>query len=269
VRLFFSSFASKSAMYTTMQAATTPRIHSLRYQMALQLNNNGAFLAAAGNVDEAIATFSQALILSRLVMVDDESSSNELPVLSFDDCMHDDPTRCFLRGPLQEQQSNGSSNQRQDGFIFNQLLCTDDSTAGYKPTNASFQSAATLSTAITFNLALTYHLSVSTETTEQEQRKRLDKAKHLYVIAWKVLGEVEQSSVRFTAAIVNNLGQVLKAMGEDQSATHCFQHLLSIVMYTVEAHSQDAYQYYQLPELEKYLKITSYLVLLVKAAAAA
>jgi tetratricopeptide (TPR) repeat protein len=269
-----------------MQATTTPRIHSLRYQMALQLNNNGAFLAAAGNADEAIATFSQALILSRLVMIDDDgmilddpvdqsnessSGSSHLPVLSFDDCMHDDPI-CFLRGPLQELQSNiektSSSNQRQGGFIFNQLLCTDDSTAGYKPTNASFQSAATLSTAITFNLALTYHISVSTETTEQEQRKRLDKSQQLYVIAWKVLGEVEQSSVRFTAAIINNLGQVRKAMGEDQSATHCFQHLLRIVMYTVESYSQDANQC-RLPELEKYLKTTSYLVLLEKAAAAA
>jgi hypothetical protein len=97
--------------------------------------------------------------------------------------------------------------------------------------------------------------------------RRLSKSKES---GWtKLLGEVEQSSVRFTAAMINNLGQVRKTMGKDQSATHCFQHLLRIVMYTVEAYSQDAYQYYQLPELEKYLNLTSYLVLLENAAAAA
>ena len=69
---------------------------------------------------------------------------------------------------------------------------------------------------------------------DREQEARLKRALRLYEFAYHVQTK-EQISLNNmqTMALVNNIGHIHRVLKNEEEASQCFQHLLSVIMYVV------------------------------------
>ena len=110
------------------------------------------------------------------------------------------------------------------------------------------QPEITISTAIIFNLALAHHLQVShghfsspvasmglsEECKRAHQLRLLARASQLYDLAYQLQAEqTSGSQMLFLMAVLNNRGLIASLQKDDLCARSCFDHLLSVIMYTV------------------------------------
>jgi tetratricopeptide (TPR) repeat protein len=214
-----------------------------QYQLATQLNSQGATLLENGQYEEAQFAFTKALKIFQQMMnerhnndvVDQHYQPAKQATSSLDQCMKQ------ILLPVERPTADIPSS---DGeyFIY-------DSPLGINacPPNGTWQDISTTDSAIViFNLALSLHLgSVKSNGTQQlsspsetldEQSKQLEMAKSLYELAYRLQGQIDetQCNFRFIFAVTNNLGHVLKSLQKPQRAIQCYEHLLSMLMYVVD-----------------------------------
>lgn len=92
-----------------------------------------------------------------------------------------------------------------------------------------------LSYVILYNLALSYHLRGMDEEVHHLRVAYLEKAMALYEHSHVILSNHHQHiSLLHTMAITSNLGHIHQSVGDQERASRCFKHLLSIILYTVD-----------------------------------
>ena len=91
----------------------------------------------------------------------------------------------------------------------------------------------TLLLIVLFNLAICNHRKAIES---GKEGKRLRKALKLYELAYAIqMQEAIDMTLTATMIIMSNVGHIHKVLGNDDDATQCFQHLLSTLMFLVEA----------------------------------
>ncbi len=101
---------------------------------------------------------------------------------------------------------------------------------------STYQAGAMVSSMILFNVALAHHLSALATSEKKHQSKKLRKATTLYEMAYDLQGRNAQleNNVMFTMAAMNNLGVIYQQLENRETASKCFQCLLSTVMFLVD-----------------------------------
>jgi hypothetical protein len=101
---------------------------------------------------------------------------------------------------------------------------------------STYEASVIVSSMIIFNVALAHHLSVLATSDKKRQSKKLHKATTLYEMAYDLQGRNKQveNNVMFTMAAMNNLGVICLQMEDRETASKCFQCLLSTVMFLVD-----------------------------------
>lgn len=95
----------------------------------------------------------------------------------------------------------------------------------------------TLSLIATFNLAICHH---RTAIMNNMDRISLRKALQLYELAYAIqMQEGIDMTLTPTMIIMSNVGHIHKILGNEDNALQCFQHLLSTLMFLVEAGERD------------------------------
>jgi tetratricopeptide (TPR) repeat protein len=136
-------------------------------------------------------------------------------------------------------------------------LSTDSS---LDSTESSLESKTCLSVILLFNLALCHHLSAM----KSFSKILLRKAAVLYALALDLASEMDMDTLFFSMATINNLGHIHDVLGDAETATECFTHLLSILIF--QMHHDRAFQ---VSGLDGFFRNTSYLILLDHTADAA
>lgn len=141
---------------------------------------------------------------------------------------------------------------------------------------------AELSVAVLFNLALCYQLQAFS--TYEQMSGPIDETLHsnlirsvsLYELAYGIqMQEDIELSVESTMAIINNLGQLHRFLGNEEKATKCFAHLLSTLLfvqsadYNVDDYSPGRSTAGSTAATEGFVQSVSYLILKKQVAAAA
>jgi tetratricopeptide (TPR) repeat protein len=209
----------------------------------IELNNKGVELVEAGKVEAALQMFNAALRSSRSLL-----DSMAPALLS---------SNGNFRGEFSGAQRCSFTGTKQGLFSVPCHLywCDDDQAAatfvcsnicripeqGFTDQCVAFYSIICL-----FNLAVTSHLRALLSTDGATTTNKgglqaggyslLTATKRLYELTHQLLMRNEGSiSVMFNLAIVNNLGQVYKRMGETKKSRQCFEHLLSTLMFVKES----------------------------------
>jgi hypothetical protein len=88
-----------------------------------------------------------------------------------------------------------------------------------------------------FNLAVCHHRSAMINNMD---RISLRKALQLYELAYAIqIQEGIDTTLTPTMIIMSNVGHIHKTLGNNKSADRCFQHLLSTLMFLIEAGEKD------------------------------
>ena len=89
-----------------------------------------------------------------------------------------------------------------------------------------------LSIVVLYNLGLSFHLSAM----ETNSLDKVLRAKMLYEMAFEMhMEEGCDVTLLYTLALMNNLGLIYHVLGECQRSQHCFQSMLSTMMFLLEA----------------------------------
>jgi tetratricopeptide (TPR) repeat protein len=234
-------------------------MYTEKYQLATQLNSQGATLTENGRYQEAESVLTKALKTFQQMMNERDNNDvveqhYEQAVLSLDQCM-----KQIVQPPPPDE----------GGFVYDcPLRIVNDKLSKRCPAAAWQQTTTKDSAIIIFNLALSLHLgAVKMLSSPQKRLKQLEKARNLYELAFQLEGEIEQANFRFMFAVMNNLGHVLKCLQKKKRAAKCFEQLLSILMYVVDRSAAGSSS--EVGEIDGYLRNTSHLVLVKSTAAAA
>lgn len=186
--------------------------------LATKSINLGVDLFELGLLDEAVLAFADAMALTKhAIHWDDESEHDDFYDL-------DGPFQPqFGRNELMAQHNNGL-------FIFLnpiKIPCLLPRTKLRK----------TLSLISIFNLAICNHQCAILRNLDRDQ---LRKALHLYELAYAIqMQEGIDMTLTPTMIIMSNVGHIHKLLGNEDNAMQCFQHLLSTLMFLVEAGERD------------------------------
>lgn len=181
--------------------------------LATQYINLGVSHFECGQVDEAVDAFAAALATSKqLLRYDEDEAENML--------LDDGPFQpLFGKSDLVVAGPAGLS------IFLNPIKLPDKlpSTKVYK----------TLSLITMFNLAICHHRNAIQN---NMNRAYLRKALQLYELAYsiQVQGGIDMTLTP-TMIIMSNVGHIHKCLGNTDNALQCFQHLLSTLMFLVEA----------------------------------
>jgi tetratricopeptide (TPR) repeat protein len=251
------SFKAKTFLHRFYKTKIKYTMHTEKYQLATQLNSQGATLTENGQYQEAESVLTKALkIFQQMMNERDDDVLEQHPepaVLSLDQCM-----KQIVQPPPPDE----------GVFVYDSpLRIVNDKLSKCCPAAAWQQTTTKDSAIIIFNLALSLHLgAVKMLSSPQKRFKQLEKARNLYELAFQLEGEIEQANFRFMFAVTNNLGHVLKCLQKPQRAIKCFEHLLSMLMYVVDCSGGSSSE---VGEIDGYLRNTSHLVLVKSTAAAA
>jgi tetratricopeptide (TPR) repeat protein len=190
---------------------------------AKSLNNEGIHYINKGNYEEAMKVISRGLnLVEKVLSVQDIPTKTDSYSMGLD---MDEPETLlceFLQ--LDPEYPSAALTEAIKGnkpFIFSSPI--------YVPSvvnqAVTLKYLATLSFILLYNLALAYHLSAIDG---QLCLKKLEKALSLYELAYAI--QTTELSILQTMAIVNNLGHIHTALGNQEQSQLCFKHLLSTVM---------------------------------------
>ena len=187
--------------------------------IAAHLINIGVAYYEDGQYEEAIVAFTEALTSSKKVLLFENAN----------DCSD---TIESLASPFQpyfgksEKILSGAS----DLFIFLNPI----KVLNKLPTTKRYK---TLSLITMFNLAICHHRSAIKNSMD---KTALRKALQLYELAYAIqMQEGIDMTLTPTMIIMSNVGHIHKILGNDENANQCFQHLLSTLMFLVEAGEKD------------------------------
>ena len=188
--------------------------------MASRYINLGVEYYEKGRIQEAIVAFADALSMSKHIVEYDNDPKR-------DDASLYDPS-----GPFQPQFGKcekfiAASNEIS---IFLNPIKVPTKLPGTKL-------CKTLSLIIMFNLAICNHRNAIVKNMD---RIVLRKALQLYELAYAIqMHEGIDMTLTPTMIIMSNVGHIHKILGNDDNAMQCFQHLLSTLMFLVEAGERD------------------------------
>jgi tetratricopeptide (TPR) repeat protein len=206
-----------------------------------RFNNEGVSLIESGRFDEAIIEFSKGLTLVKQILAlqgddqADEAASDSMDT-SAEPSSHS-PSYHFHK--MQEPKAITECEGQEEvvgnaPFIFRAPICIQS----HPFDHMSFKYYVESSFMLLYNLALTHHLSALSGNNSQ---KRLRKALSLYELAYTIqMTEDIQLTVLQTMAIINNLGQIHTALGDEEKSRQCFQHLLSSIMFLNDCGDRDS-----------------------------
>jgi tetratricopeptide (TPR) repeat protein len=193
---------------------------TVQHKNAIQQSNAGASLIAAGEYNTAIEELLFALKAYKQGVVMSEADKIPEPVeTSLDQCM---------------AQSLAVSGHRKA------CLVDDNDQYMYKQAihipldiESTSQSSAMIPSLILFNSALAHHLSAMAS--GNRQSPKLLRAAKLYELAFILQRDAQlDNNVLFTLAALNNLGVVHHQLENKETATKCFQQVLSTIMLLVD-----------------------------------
>jgi tetratricopeptide (TPR) repeat protein len=186
--------------------------------LATRSINLGVELYELGHLQEAVVAFADAMALAKhVVQWDDESENDDL----YD-----------VNGPFQPQFGRNElmAPHSNDLFIFLNPI----KICGSLPIT---KLRKTLSLISMFNLAICHHQCAILRNMDRDQ---LRKALHLYELAYAIqMQEGIDMTLTPTMIIMSNVGHIHKILGNEDNAMQCFQHLLSTLMFLVEAGERD------------------------------
>lgn len=192
----------------------TPEILAARYI------NLGVAYYEKGQVQEAVVAFADALSMSKHVIEYDNDPKRD------NDDIYD------LAGPFEPEfgKSEKILSTANDISIFLNPIKVPGKLPGAKISK-------TLSLITLFNLAICNHRNAIQNNMD---RALLRKALQLYELAYAIqMQEGIDMTLTPTMIIMSNVGHIHTIMGHDDNAMQCFQHLLSTLMFLVEAGERD------------------------------
>jgi tetratricopeptide (TPR) repeat protein len=185
------------------------------------LNNEGIHYINKGNYEEAMKVISRGLnLLKKVLSVQDIPAKTDSYSMgmSMDETL---PCEFLQLDPEYPSAALTEAIKGNKPFIFSSPI--------YVPSvvnqAVTLKYLATLSFILLYNLALAYHLSAIDG---QLCLKKLEKALSLYDLAYAI--QKTELSILQIMAIVNNLGHIHTALGNQEQSQLCFKHLLSTVM---------------------------------------
>ena len=204
--------------------------------LATKFINEGVEYYEHARLEDAISAFADALTISKHIVND----------MCRDDCgssSSQSSSCCFdPNGPFQPQ--FGKCEKVMPGAHDLFLFLNPIKVPTRLPTR---KLSKTLSLITMFNLAICYHRSAIEmfQTTNQKsngsmERSYLRKALQLYELAYAIqMQEAIDMTLTPTMIIMSNVGHIHKILGNESNAMQCFQHLLSTLMFLVEAGERD------------------------------
>lgn len=183
--------------------------------------NLGVSFFEKGHVDKAALAFSDALSMSKHV------ADSHDDIMSDDNDSSDDQS-----GPFEPQ----------FGKCEKIMPTANDISIFLNPIKIPMKLPkrklrSTLSLIAVFNLAICNHKDAILR---QMDRIKLRKALQLYELAYAIqMQEGIDMTLTPTMIIMSNVGHIHKILGNNDNAMQCFQHLLSTLMFLVEAGERD------------------------------
>ena len=195
--------------------------------IASQYINSGVSHFECGNIEHAVAAFAEALSTSRRLLPTEQDSHDAAENIILDGPETDE-------GPFQPQfgRSEMVKSAATDICIFlNPIKIPDGLSLPSKKVHK------TLSLITMFNLAICHHRNAIENNMD---KMYLRKALQLYELAYsiQVQGGIDMTLTP-TMIIMSNVGHIHKILGNDDNAKQCFQHLLSTLMFLIEAGERD------------------------------
>jgi tetratricopeptide (TPR) repeat protein len=211
--------------------------------LLIDLNNEGVRFLANGKFEKAAAVLCAALLQAKDLVYQEEKEKEETQGIQVQSKpIKHHPSPCpssypsskivevnidachpYINGGLQAETYSRGRN----GFIFrNAYKLRKESCA------KCHKSGIPSSFACMFNLALTHHLWALEESSNQEAF--LIRAVRLYELAYGMImqdGVDLNGNEMISLAIVNNLAIAHDTLKNEQKATRCFEHLLSLLMF--------------------------------------
>lgn len=238
----------------------------------VKLNNRGAFQIETRQYGNAVLTLTEAIMLSKQVIArcSIESYSRDAPSTQntegcyFSQCMQSPYGYAdkALPPPLVSHRSASfwdqpSTDKNDDDEEMDEFVYQDPIRIPKEAIRNSYQFNTAMSIMLIFNLALAHQLYAFEDETFS-RHMMLEKSAKLYECAYSLLLQQNfESNLLFVLATVNNLGQVHRSLDQSgESATKCFEHLLSILMFLVDSDQGE-----KTPYFEGFLRSTSHLVL--------
>jgi hypothetical protein len=231
----------------------TTMVHYAQHCKAIHLINHGASCLQVGDFSTAIDSLSTALRAATMVF---HSSSS---------CCEDDLQKFSLdsfvvtNAALHEE--IGSDDE---DYIYNRPIVIPPIPAIIH--SESPASKVAVISIMIFNLALAHHLHGNADPDPCSSVLRFAKAAKLYELGFEVQGTQDDGSNFYSMAVLNNLGQVFRAVNEEEKASRCFSHLLSTLMFLMEIHGGNDHS---VACVDGFSRTTSHLVLKEKEATAA
>jgi tetratricopeptide (TPR) repeat protein len=188
--------------------------------LAARYINLGVAYYEKGRIQEAVVAFADALSMSKHVVEYDNDPKRENDDIYDLDC------------PFQPEfgKSEKIMSTPNDLSIFLNPIRVPGMLPGSKV-------CKTLSLIAMFNLAICNHRNAIVNNMD---RRMLRKALQLYELAYAIqMQEGIDMTLTPTMIIMSNVGNIHKIMGNDDNAMQCFQHLLSTLMFLVEAGERD------------------------------
>jgi tetratricopeptide (TPR) repeat protein len=206
-----------STVFLHFKKTKDTMMHESPDLLASKFINKGVEFYENGCLEDAIGAFADALAISKHIMrINEEMSAS----------MYDP------NGPFQPQFGKCEKVMPPTNGLF--LFLNPIKLPTRLPTN---KLSKTLSLITMFNLAICYHRSAIVNNMD---RPYLRKALQLYELAYAVqMQEAIDMTLTPTMIIMSNVGHIHKILGNENNAMQCFQHLLSTLMFLVEAGEKD------------------------------
>jgi tetratricopeptide (TPR) repeat protein len=201
-------------------------ISTSQQKNAIQQNNAAASLVAAGEYNTAIQEFSFALKTYRQVMIEADDEIPQPVKTNLNQCM----VQSGLALAECRKEACRVIDNDQKYYMYQQAIRIP------LDIDSTYQASVTVSSVIIFNVALAHHLSALATSDKKHQSKKLCKATTLYEMAYDLQGRNAQleNNVMFTMAAMNNLGVIYLQLEDRETASKCFQCLLSTIMFLVD-----------------------------------
>lgn len=207
--------------------------------IAIQINNEGVELLKKSQYGPAISSFSIALAKVKEMLVTDEdetqaSTQDESASIRESSTSHSPGSTSSSDCTLSRTKSISSSEKMIALDPNHRSIFCHPITLSEKCEKNSRDAFNKYSFAMMFNVALAHHLG-GLECTKSREAK-LRKALRLYEFAYSIHMQADvQLQITYALGMVNNLGHIQEALGEQQKAQKCFQQLLSTLMYALES----------------------------------
>ncbi len=200
-------------------------ISTAQQHNAIQQNNAAASLIAAGEYNTAIQELSFALKVYKQVMTEVKNEITQPVKTSLDQCM---VQSLAVAGCRKSCLVNDN-----DQYMYQHAVRIP------VDIESTSQSSAMVSSLIIFNSALAHHLSAMAS--GNRQSPKLLRAAKLYELAFILQRDAQlDNNVLFTLAAFTNLGVVHHQLENKETATKCFQQVLSTIMLLVDCREAEA-----------------------------